>query len=109
MADPTPEKNYAAIAYGICPTQHAPAAECNICDGIEKELYLIHAGLTEEIHAAVEAEREACAEADAFSVRCPTCSAFPPKACVTTDGGVCLLCHHERWRAAIRARGESDD
>jgi hypothetical protein len=49
MTDPTPEEDYAGFAYGLCPTMHAPAAECGTCENIANAL-----------RAAVEAEREAC-------------------------------------------------
>jgi hypothetical protein len=89
MTDPTPEERAQTAMDGMF------------------DLGTIQFSIADQIRAAVEAEREGCAEVDPTGIVCVACGCAVDEFCFKTDDGIWLFCHHERWRAAIRARGES--
>lgn len=59
MSEATLENEADAIAYGVCPIQHAPAAECVTCDAMSEAIRAAVAAKQEEIKALhQEFERE---------------------------------------------------
>jgi hypothetical protein len=103
MTDPTPEERGIIIA--VDAERIYETFSGREPDGYDAAL-AEHAA--DEIRAAVWAEREACAEVDPTGIVCVACGCAVDEFCFKTDDGIWLFCHHERWRAAIRARGESE-
>lgn len=61
----------AAIAYGVCPIQHAPAADCKVCDDIEKALIAAVAFGTERAAGVAESMWHASHKDIAAAIRKP--------------------------------------
>ena len=58
----------------------------------------------DEIRVAIVNEREECAVIDGFLIGCPLCHSESGEPCRNDRGAPITQLHHQRWRAAIRAR-----
>jgi hypothetical protein len=98
MSDPTPEEEEHPYAMMVdrCQGYDHETHGADFCDECFNYIWSL------EQKIVVAAERERCAEVDSTVIACPTCKCVPGEFCLATQGGVILLCHHERWRAAIR-------